>query len=46
MNTALKNVEEPVGDFWLQLAETVREAWASDRRRDGLVGEEAAAWVH
>ena len=34
MNTALKKVEDPVGDFWLQLAETVRDGWAKESLRD------------
>lgn len=45
MNTALQKVEEPVGDFWLQLAETVREAWASDGTWDGLGADEPSGRV-
>ena len=45
IGTALKKVEEPVGDFWLQLAETVREAWASDRRWDGPIPHEPSTQI-
>ena len=34
LNTAFNKMEEPLGDFWLQLAETVRVQWAGDSTWD------------
>ena len=45
MNTAFRKVEEPVGDLWLQLAETILEARRTDRSWHVGIAPEASGRV-